>query len=105
MNEVVELATFIDSAEGVLTEKEILALTGDLATNPTKGDVIPRSSGLRKVRVAAKGKGKRGGARCIYVYFAKDEIVYLIAAYAKNEKEDLTSSEIKAISQMVKALE
>lgn len=42
-----------------------------LLQSPELGDVIQGADGLRKVRVTAKGKGKRGGARVIYYYFDK----------------------------------
>jgi hypothetical protein len=35
--------------------------------NPTKGDIIPGSKGLRKIRVLSSGRGKRGGSRVISI--------------------------------------
>ncbi|MCF6807752.1 type II toxin-antitoxin system RelE/ParE family toxin [Thiotrichales bacterium 19S9-12] len=53
-------------------------------------------SGCFKKRIAAKGKGKRGGARTILSYKVGDRVIY-IYAYAKNEKATLTSQEQKAL--------
>ena len=37
-----------------------------LMANPDAGALIPRSGGLRKIRLELPGRGKRGGARVIY---------------------------------------
>ena len=60
-------------------------------------DVIPGAGGARKLRWAAKGKGKRAGARIIYVYVVIAASVYLIRCYAKNVKTDLTADERKEL--------
>ena len=62
--------------------------------------MIPGSGGVRKLRWAAKGKGKRGGARIIYVYVVVAGRVYLIRCYAKNVKADLTADEKKQLRQI-----
>jgi hypothetical protein len=64
--------------------------------NPLSGDVIEGTGGLRKVRVAAKGKGKRGGARVIYFHVSRDHQIRLLLIYAKGVKDDLNAQE-KAI--------
>jgi hypothetical protein len=62
--------------------------------------VIPGSDGVRKLRWAAKGKGKRGGARIVYLYVAVAARIYLIRCYAKNVKTDLTADEKKRLRQI-----
>jgi len=62
--------------------------------------VIPGAGGVRKLRWAAKGKGKRGGARIIYVYVVIAARVFLIRCYAKNVKSDLTADEKKQLRQI-----
>lgn len=62
--------------------------------------MIPGSGGVRKLRWAAKGKGKRGGARIIYLYVVIAARVYLIRCYAKNFKTDLTTDEKKHLQQI-----
>src|SRR5580765_8440027 len=59
------------------TDAEYAAFQQFLAANPTRGDVIPGLHGLRKVRWPAKGKGKRGGARIIYLLLLPPGIIYL----------------------------
>ena len=66
MQTVAETPTFSRQAERLFDEDEKSELISFLAENPTAGDVIPETGGVRKVRFAASGKGKRGGARVIY---------------------------------------
>lgn len=68
------------------------------------GAVIPGTGGLRKVRWAMPGKGKRGGARVIYYHHEADYPLILLAGYAKNEKADLTAAEKKAMSACVETV-
>jgi hypothetical protein len=75
---------------------------GLLLVRPDAGKVIPKSGGLRKLRVAAKGHGKRGGARVIYYWVVARDRILLLAIFAKNEKEDLTRSELKQLRTLIK---
>ena len=63
------------------------------------------TGGLRKIRVAFENQGKSGSARVCYVDFAAYERIYLITAYPKNEKDNLTKEEQKAIKSLIKILE
>ena len=73
----------------------------DLAARPDAGDVIPGLGGLRKFRWGAKGKGKRGGARIIYLLIPKPGIVYLFYAYTKGDITDLSPEQKKLLRQAV----
>lgn len=53
----------------LLSDDEYAEFPSHLQNNPLSGDVIEGTGGLRKVRVAARGKGERGGARVIYFIF------------------------------------
>lgn len=89
-----------------LTDEELRNLENVLLENPKAGDAIHGTGGLRKIRVSmeSKGKGKRGGARVIYVDIEVKETIYFINVYTKNEKDDLTEDEKKAFKTMVKIL-
>ncbi|MEO8663722.1 MAG: type II toxin-antitoxin system RelE/ParE family toxin [Bryobacteraceae bacterium] len=76
------------------------ALVVYLIDHPASGDVIPGSGGVRKLRLAAKGKGKRGGARIIYLYIVVAARIYLIRCSAKNVKSDLTADEMRQLQQI-----
>lgn len=85
-----------------LEDGEYAAFQWDLALHPEKGDVIPGSGGLRKVRWAGKGRGKRGGVRVIYYYKNREEQIWLLTIYAKNEDENIPVSLLKRIKEELK---
>lgn len=72
--------------------------------DPEAGDLIRGTGGVRKLRFAFLGRGKSGSSRIIYVDFAMYEVVYLIAAYKKADKENLTKEERNEIKKLVKEL-
>ena len=88
-----------------LTDKELKALQEELTINPSKGDVMKGTGGLRKIRIAFEGRGKSGSARVCYVDFAVYERIYLITAYAKDEKDNLSKSERNEVKKLIKILE
>lgn len=85
----------------LLTRQEI---ADHLARNPLAGVVVSGSGGIRKLRWAASGRGKRGGARIIYFHLGEPEEVHLLTLYAKNEQSDLTEKDKKAWRQYVQAI-
>lgn len=92
---VVELAGYRRRADELLTADERDAVIDLVAYEPTCGDLIPGTGGLRKVRIGRGGSGKRGGARVIYYFYSEDFPILLMALYAKNEKGDLSAREKK----------
>ena len=80
------------------------ALVVYIARNPQAGDIIPRTCGVRKLRVAGKGRGKSGGYRVIYYYYDDKNPVLLFTIYGKNEKSNLTDAEEKALYDVVQAI-
>ena len=97
METVIELPSFIRSCEGLLAEHEVKSLIDFLARHPTEGDVIASSGGLRKLRWARAGAGKRGGARVIYYHVAKDSMLYLLLVYAKAAQEHLAPEQLNRL--------
>ena len=75
-----------------------------LAYNPTAGDVIPGSGGVRKLRWGLEGRGKRGGARVIYFFHDLEMPLLLLKAYAKNEQEDLSQIQLKKLQQFAEQM-
>jgi DNA-binding transcriptional regulator YiaG len=88
---VVETSFFARRAEKLLSSKEREELLFYLAVNPEAGDEIPGTGGVRKVRFAAKGKGKSGGLRVIYYLYDEENPLYAILLYGKNEQVNLTA--------------
>ena len=88
-----------------LSDDDLRVLQETILKDPkTAGDVIPNSGGLRKIRISAKGHGKRGGARVIYVDVEVKDVVYLINVYAKNEQTNLSPAETIALRGVVQVL-
>lgn len=101
---VVELDEFLGVTRKLMDDEERAELVNYLAYNPTAGAVVPGSGGVRKLRWGLEGRGKRGGARVIYFYHDMDMPLYLLTAYAKNERENLDQSEIKTMRKLVPVL-
>jgi hypothetical protein len=97
---VLQLPKFKAEAGELIGADGVEELAAYLAEHPSAGDVIPAAGGARKLRWAAKGKGKRGGARVIYVYVVVAARIYLLRCYAKNVKANLTASETKELRQI-----
>jgi hypothetical protein len=68
-----------------------------VAYHPEGGEIIRVPAGLRKVRWAAKRKGKRGGSLVIYYFHSFDIPLFLMAIYAKNVQGDLAPIQKKAL--------
>ena len=97
---VLQLPKFKAEATELIGADGIEALAVHLSNRPEAGDLIPGSGGVRKMRWAAKGKGKRGGARIIYLYLVIAARIYLLRCYSKNAKTDLTPDEKKQLRQI-----
>jgi hypothetical protein len=69
---------------------------------PEQGPLIKGGAGLRKVRWARRGVGKRGGVRVIYFWRPVDQVFYMLFAYAKTEQEDLTPDQLRVLARVVR---
>jgi hypothetical protein len=78
------------------------AIRSDLLDNPERGRVVQGLGGIRKARVAdpGRGKGKRGGFRYLYLYFAVDKELYLLYLFGKDEQEDLSPRQRKLLRDL-----
>jgi len=101
----VELTPFIAFRAAQWSDEDLRDLQNFLLATPDAGDVIPGGSGLRKLRWAVRGHGKRGGARVIYYRHVPMERIYLIYAYVKSAQADLTHKQIKTLAQLMKDIE
>lgn len=101
---VLELVGYRRRANELLTPAQQDAVIDLVAYEPTCGDIIRGTGGLRKVRIGRSGSGKRGGARVIYYFHDVNIPIFLVALYAKNEKGDLTAAEKKEFAVLVKEL-
>jgi hypothetical protein len=99
--EFIETHLFTRLILELLTDDEYHTVQMNLEERPDQGRVINGSGGLRKIRVAAKGKGKSGGARIIYYWAPSSARIYLLLAYPKNKKDDLNSGEILLLKALM----
>ncbi|WP_249762038.1 type II toxin-antitoxin system RelE/ParE family toxin [Lacimicrobium alkaliphilum] len=84
-----------------MSDDEYKDLQEALVNRPDMGALIRNSGGLRKIRWALEGRGKSGGVRIIYYWMTADDQLYMLLAYPKNEKENLTDAQTKVLRQIV----
>ncbi len=99
--EFIEASAFTRYVYDYLSEDEYLGLQGFLAEYPDAGKVVPGSGGLRKIRWAVAGKGKRGGARIIYYFKRKKDEIWLLTIYRKNEEENIPAHILRQIAKEI----
>ena len=87
-----------------ITSEDIEELKNELRLNPEKGDLIKNSGGFRKIRMAIENTGKSGGARVVYFYISLKGRIYLVTAYKKGSKENLTPDDMKILRKLSKSL-
>ena len=98
----VETPTFTKRVLQLLDDESYSSLQLHLAKHPDSGDVIRGAGGIRKIRWAGSGRGKRGGLRVIYYWWVAKDRISMLLVYPKNEQDDLTADQVKLLR---KALE
>jgi len=103
--EFIETPIFTKLITELLPDDSYRLLQDDIAKNPQIGDLIPGGGGIRKLRFALPGRGKRGGARLIYYWQTSKDRIYMLLAYAKAKKENLEPEQTALLKALVKELE
>jgi mRNA-degrading endonuclease RelE of RelBE toxin-antitoxin system len=100
---LIELPNFSKYREDYLDDYEYGKLQELLVNNPTSGDVIQETGGLRKLRYgdSNRGKGKRGGLRIIYYWWVNEYQIFLFTIYNKNELSDLSHDQKKKLKELL----
>lgn len=98
---IIETSIFTRQVQALLTDEENRRLQTTLIRHPDSGAVIPGSGGLRKVRWALQGHGKRGGVRTIYYWAVSKDQILMLLMYAKNEQDNLTVEQLKVLRRIV----
>ncbi|WP_260428253.1 transcriptional regulator [Burkholderia sp. Bp9031] len=98
---IIETPLFQRYADEIWRDGEREAFINWLADNPLAGDVIPGTSGLRKVRWSRAGMGKRGGSRVIYYNLLDDGEIWLLIAYTKAKFDNLPTSFLNQLREEI----
>lgn len=99
----IETSIFTRQIKQIATDDELRVLQRTLIESPDKGDLIQKTGGLRKIRMATGSQGKSGSARVIY-FLATEDVIYLVMAYPKNVKDSLTDAEKAELKKLTRQL-
>ena len=105
MQTVVETEAYLRAAKDAgMAAEEMTAAVDLVAGDPEAGDVMQGTGGVRKVRLAGRGKGKSGGYRIVYYFGGGDIPLFLLTVFGKGEKANLTQGERNALRQLTATL-
>jgi hypothetical protein len=100
--ELIETSTFTRQIAALLSDEEYSQFQFRIAANPDLGPLIKGGGGIRKVRIAVGSRGKSGGARVIYYWAVRKDLILLLYAYKKNVVADLTAKQVSQLAEIVK---
>ena len=95
--------TYERAIRRLLSDNSRREMEAAIVADPTRASVIPGTGGIRKLRWAGSGRGKRGGIRTIY-FHTGSEAIYMLTAYAKADRDDLSPADKKALIRLVAAI-
>jgi hypothetical protein len=105
MQTVVETESYLRAArDAKMSAEEMQSAVELVASNPEAGDVMQGTGGVRKARLAGRGKGKSGGYRIVWYFGGGDIPVFLLTVFSKGEKANLTQGERNALRSFVGTL-
>ena len=97
----IETSIFTRLLPKYLSDDEYRAFQWYLIAYPDAGDVVRGSGGVRKIRWAEKGKGKRGGVRIIYYWKKSADEIWFLTTYSKKEKATIKGHILKKIAEEI----
>lgn len=98
---IIETPIFTKQLLSTYSEEEYRLFQATLLERPDAGKVIPGGAGLRKLRWAVEGRGKRGGVRVIYYWFTTRGTILLLFMYPKNVQDNLTQDQLKQLKKII----
>ena len=93
--------TYERAIRKLMSEADRREMEAAIVADPGGAPLLRGTGGIRKLRWAGPGRGKRGGIRTIYFHHAGPEAIYMLSAYTKADREDLTPADRKALSRLV----
>lgn len=97
----IETSLFTRLLSDYLSDDEYLGLQAQLMEHPDAGAIVPGSGGVRKLRWAVSGRGKRGGIRVIYYWKCANDEIWMLTLYAKNERSTIPAHILKQIAEEI----
>ncbi len=105
MHTVIETDSYLRDAKGAgMSEDERGEAANVISESPLGGAIMAETGGVRKVRLAGRGKGKSGGYRVIWWFGGDDIPVFLLSVFGKGEKDNLSKAECNALRRMTATL-
>ena len=105
MQTVIETESYLRAAKDAgMADAEMTAAVDLVASNPESGDLMQGTGGVRKTRLAGRGKGKSGGYRIVWYFGGGDIPVFLLTVFGKGEKANLSQGERNALRQLTATL-
>ena len=96
--------TYERAVRKLMSEADRQKMEAAIVADPGRAPLLRGTGGIRKLRWAGSGRGKRGGIRTIYFHHAGPEAIYMLTAYAKADRDDLTPADRKTMSRLVAAI-
>lgn len=97
----IELPLFTELITDLVDDAEYAEFQRELLQRPGEGDLIQSAGGLRKVRMRLPGRGKRGGARVIYLHLERQDVIVFFYVYTKAKSETLTPDQLRRLRNAV----
>jgi len=94
---IIETPQFSRQVHSLLSDEGYRSLQSALVSEPTQGVVIPGTGGLRKIRWAVEGRGKRSGVRVIYFARLSTGHILMLYCHAKNDMSQLTRDQLRRL--------
>ncbi len=105
LHTVAETSPYLRDAKAAgVSEAEQETIIATVSANPEAGDEVVGSGGVRKVRIAGKGKGKSGGYRIMVAFVGSEVPAYILSLLSKGDRETFTDDEIKQMRKVTTAI-